>query len=82
MNSDLTTKIKIKGLLAEHLGLNIDDIKDDDTLVEDLHMVPSDLSDFLKTLDENGFDSSSLNLIEIETFEDLAEALSDKVPLD
>jgi acyl carrier protein len=68
-------KNKLKELLANHLGVEIDDINDDDSFSQDLHISPLDLADFVNGLTEQGFDTSKVKLIEMETFEDLIEAL-------
>jgi acyl carrier protein len=66
-------KEKITKLLADFLGVEPSDITDDDSLIEDLHMTPSDLSDFSELLGKSGFDTSTLDLTEIETVSDLYE---------
>jgi acyl carrier protein len=66
---------KIINLLALHLGVEPEDINDEDSLREDLHMNPIDLADFTQTLEEN-YDTSKLDLANIETVEDLTDALS------
>lgn len=71
----IKTKEFIRELLAQLLGLEPDDIKDDDLLSTDLHMRPTDISDFLAILDENGIDTTKLDLTEIESFSDLVEKL-------
>lgn len=68
---------KIKKLLANFLGVDADDIKDEYSLAEDLHMSASDLTDFIETLKNEGVDTASLVLTEIETFDDLIESLPD-----
>jgi len=69
------TAEKIKLLLAEQLGLNSDDISNEDSLIEDLHMSPADLTDFLETLSAKNADTSAVDLTEIETVEELLEQL-------
>ena len=66
----------IRKLLAYHLGLEPTDIEDEDSLTIDLHMTPADLTDFIETLNSNGFDSSKLDFSEIETFGELNEKLT------
>jgi DNA-binding Lrp family transcriptional regulator len=44
-------------------------------LADDLHMSPSEISDFLAKLEDAGIDTSSVDVKEIETFADLADAL-------
>jgi acyl carrier protein len=66
---------QIKTLLAEMLGIDVEDISDEDFLADDLHMSPSEISDFLAKLEDAGIDTSSVDVKEIETFADLADAL-------
>lgn len=65
----------IKELLAQYLGLEPEDISDDDSLVGDLHMSATDLTDFVETLGDKGIDTSPLDLPNIETVSDLIESL-------
>lgn len=78
MNDQLNTETlaKIKSTLANHLGIDPEDIGLEDTFLEDLHMRPSDFSDFLEELGEDGLRTSELDLSLIKTVEDLVEALS------
>ena len=61
--------------LAEYLGIEPADIKDEDSLDSDLHMQPSDVSDFTEMLQGKNIDTTSLDLTAIETVNDLIEAL-------
>ncbi len=72
--SKILTAIKV--LLASHVGVDPEDITEDDTFLQDLHMRPSEFSDFLEELSEKGLDTSNLDLPTIKTVGDLAEALS------
>ncbi len=75
--SKLTPDIKpVKELLADQLGIEQDDIEENYSFIEDLHMTPSDVSDFMETLEKNGYDTSAINLSTLETFSDLEETLS------
>lgn len=65
--------------LAEHLGLNIEDISSEDSFLSDLHMRPTELSDFLQELGEQGLETNDLDLPSIKTVSDLIEALSSHV---
>lgn len=69
------TKEKVKRLLAEHIGVEPEDINDDDSFIEDLHMNPSELVDFSQKLEEAGFEISRVNFTDLEKVEDLVEAL-------
>jgi len=64
-----------KKTLAEFLGIEAEDIGEDDGLYEELHMQPSDLSDFLHKLGELGFDTAKTDLTRVESVSDLMEAL-------
>lgn len=65
----------VKQLLANYLGVDLEDIENESILTEDLHMTALDLTDFVEIL-KSSFDTSKLNLVEIETFEDLIEGLT------
>lgn len=69
------TKKMIKRLLAERLGVEPDDIKDDDSFKEELHMNPIILTDFVQKLSENGYETESLDFSEIDNLIDLYEVL-------
>lgn len=69
-------KIKIRRELADFLGTDQGDIEDDSTLREDLHMSASELTDFTEILKTAGYDTSELDMTQIETFEDLVENLT------
>jgi len=67
---------KVKILLSEQLGIKPSDIQDDYSFLEDLHMGPSDLTDFSEKLLSNKIDVSNINFQEVDTVSDLIEALS------
>ena len=68
-------KNKLKELLADYLGVSIEDIDDSDSFSQDMHISAIDLADFTHSLESKGFDISKVDLSEIETFENLTEAL-------
>ena len=68
-------KSQIIKRLAEHIGVEPEDIDEDDAFLSDLHMNPTELSDFVHSLTSLDLDVSHLNLAEIETIADLLEAL-------
>lgn len=70
-----TMKDKLKKLLAQTIGVEPEDINDDDSFLTDLHMSASELSDFVHSLETEGFDISSVDLTATETVEDLLETL-------
>ena len=65
----------IKKMLASQLGVDVDDINDDDSLREDLHMNPVDLTDFNQKLISSRLDTEEIDFTQIETLSDLYEAL-------
>jgi len=75
-NNMKNKKENIRRILAEFLGTEPEDIADEDSLINDLHIKPTDLSDFLKTLEDEGIETGGADLMEIDTFEDLAENLT------
>lgn len=77
-NPKNTTSISelVKEVLATQIGLEPDDIHDEDLLGEDLHMSPTDISDFVGSLTTKGLDTKDLELTKIETVSDVIEGLS------
>ena len=67
---------QVKEILAAHIGVEPEDIHEEDLLAEDLHMSAYDISDFLTLLGENGFEIKEIELTKIETVSDIVEALS------
>lgn len=67
---------KIKELLASHIGVEPEDIDNDDFFQEDLHMTPTDLADFAQSLENQSFHTSKIDFNEIETVGDLIEILN------
>ena len=77
MDNDFNkTKDIVKKELASFLGTDPEDIEDDYSLTEDLHMKASDLTDFMQILTRMDYDTSEIDFTEIETFTDLVEALT------
>lgn len=68
--------VKIKRELSDFLGIDMEDIEQETSLREDLHMDPASLTDYLDILSKAGFDTEKIDMAEVETFEDLLEALS------
>ncbi len=78
MDNDLkNTKNAVRRELANFLGVETEDIEDDVSLTEDLHMKATDLTDFLEVLTRMGMETSNVDLTETETFLDLVETLTD-----
>lgn len=66
----------LKEILAEQIGVEPDDINNEDAFLDDLHMSATDLSDFIENLNKNNIDASNIEITEIKTVNDLIEALS------
>ena len=58
------------------MGLDVEDIEDDFSLIEDLHMKPTDLTDFAQILSKMNFETEDIDFTEIETFSDLVDWLA------
>ncbi len=67
----------IKNLLAELIGVDSEDIKDEDYLDEDLHMGPTEIADFLGKLQEKGFDAAILEKPSELSVGEIAEILNE-----
>lgn len=76
-NDFANTRQKIKRELADFLGVDMEDVEDESSLREDLHMNAANLTDFMEILTKAGYDTTSLDLTEVETFLDLVEALTE-----
>jgi acyl carrier protein len=68
----------VKRELADFQGIGIEDIEDDTFFSEDLHMNPTEMTDFIEILGKAGLEVSDLDLTEVETFGDLVELINDK----
>lgn len=73
MNNDINDQV-IKAL-SDHLGVEPEDINEEDSLEQDLHMRASDFSDFIESLPTKGIEVENIDLTEIETVSDLIDAL-------
>jgi acyl carrier protein len=71
------TKESVKRELANFLGVEKEDIEDDSSLTEDLHMKATDLSDFMEILTRMDMETQGVDLTQTETFLDLVEALTE-----
>ena len=69
------TKEKIIQLLSEQLGVEPEDISEEDSLSDDLHMGPASLADFAKSLEAEHPEVSGIDLTEVETVGDLIQEI-------
>jgi len=74
MHDSLT--VKINKLLANHLGVEPEDIENDDSLSEDLHMTAVELTDFVHVLEKEGYPLSEIDYTELDTVGDLIDSIS------
>lgn len=61
--------------LADFLGVTKEDITTEDSLTEDLHINPSDLSDYLESLGGKGLNTNDLKMDNIDTVGELIDEL-------
>ena len=60
-------------ILAEHIGTDEEELSSEDRFQNDIHMSATDLADFVEKLNTAGFDTTKLDLPEIESIGDLIE---------
>lgn len=73
--SNIEEEIKILVLkkLAEHIGVDVDDINLDDSLTEDLHLNPAEITDIFQKLSDSQIEIDENKIENIETVSDLIE---------
>lgn len=67
---------KVKRELADFLGIGMEDIEEESDFIEDFHMSPTDMTDFMDILEKSGLNIDNIDLTEIEVFSDLIDALT------
>jgi len=72
--NDITKKDIIK-ILAEYLGVSEEDIHEEDSFSEHLHMNPIAMSDFIRLLEEKDVETDLLDLTKMNTVRNLLEEL-------
>jgi hypothetical protein len=50
----------VKTILSEQTGADVEDIKMEDGLAEEMHLGPSEITDFLSKLEENGIETTNI----------------------
>ncbi len=68
-------------ILAEYLGVETKDIFEEDSLTDDLHMEPANISEFISVLEEKGVETGGIDLKEVDTVSDLLESIVLSQPL-
>jgi acyl carrier protein len=61
--------------LADFLGVTKEDITIEDSLSDDLHISPADLSDYLESLSSKGLNTNDLKMENIDTVGELIDEL-------
>lgn len=69
------TAAKVKEFLAEQIGVEPEDLNDEDSFVEDLHMTNADLTDFGHKLEGADVSPSEIDFATTETLGQLIEVL-------
>lgn len=77
-NSQKNVRVVVMKNLSTQLGVEPDDLHDEDSLKEDLHLKAVDLTDLLDHLQNEGLDTSEVDFEEIETLGELIEILKDE----
>lgn len=79
-NEDRYAKIEslVKNKLSQYLGVGLEDVSNDDSLRDDLHMNPADISDFLKLLADEGVSTDFSEIQQIESVTDIIEKISEE----
>lgn len=67
------SKDKILDLLSTHLGVDRDDVAEDDSFREDLHMNAVEIADFASVLEKNDLVISPEELTKLTTVGELLE---------
>ena len=62
--------------LVEFLGVTTEDVTVEDSLRDDLHISPSDLSDYLESLGSKGLNIENLKMENIDTVGELIDELT------
>ena len=62
--------------LADFLGVTTEDITIDDSLRDDLHISPSDISDYIESLGGKGLNTEGLKVENIDTVGELIDELT------
>lgn len=70
------TQEKVIGLLAETLGVSVDDIKLEDSLFEELHMTSGDIAELSQKIEDGGWEKPDFS--DIETVEELIEKIKEE----
>lgn len=65
----------IKNVLSQYLGVEEDDISDDDSFTDDLNMEANDLSEFIEKLSRTGIDAKQIDFSNISSVNELAEVI-------
>lgn len=76
MMSEKNIKDIVITSLADFLGVTTKDITIEDALRDNLHMSPSDISDYLESISDKGFNIEDLKIENIDTVGELIDELT------
>jgi hypothetical protein len=75
-DKDEKFKKLLKTKIAEHIGVEVEDVKDEDIFGDDLHMSATEFSDFLGSLAPMGVDAGLLDISTSSSVEELFNEVS------
>jgi hypothetical protein len=75
-NTDSEFDLKIKGLIAEVIGVEPIDINKEDRFSEELHMGTVEITDLLEKISQAGMSIESIENSDILTVQDLLDQLA------
>lgn len=67
----------IRITLSQIVGADYTDIQPEDSITEDLHMGPTEITDFIQSMSQKGFEIPESVFEEISTVDELAEYLQE-----
>jgi len=75
MTTDTETKIKdiILSKIAEQIGVDVEDIDLEDSLIDDLHLNTAEITDLLAKLSDQGLEVEESEFENIDTVSDLID---------
>lgn len=71
MDESKQIETTVKNLIAQMVGVEVEDIQISDSLRDDYQMSPVDLTDLAENLYETNVVSKEIDMVEINTVEDL-----------
>lgn len=78
LNSHKDLPYMIKKTIADHLGVDLQDVNEEDAFFNDLHMNPTELYDLIETFSKDGYDIVPEEVANCETVSDLIDLIATK----